>query len=57
MNPCVSMEYSKRVEGKGWRKKMREVSERDIRYSRKVTREEENFLDERIFKKKIPYIL
>ena len=31
---------------------MREVSERDIRYSRKVTREEENFLDERIKKKK-----
>ena len=30
---------------------MREVSERDIRYSRKVTREEENFLDERIKKK------
>ena len=35
---------------------MREVSERDIRYSRKVTREEKNFLDERI-KKKIPLIL
>ena len=38
---------------------MCEVSERDKRYSRKVTREEENFLDERIKKrkKKIPYIL
>ena len=31
---------------------MREASERDIRYSRKVTKEEENFLDERIKKKK-----
>ena len=30
---------------------MREVSERDLRYSRKVTREAENFLDERILKK------
>ena len=34
---------------------MREVSERDIRYSRKVTREEENFLDERIKKKFLTY--